>query len=142
MTNSGSRSPIALDWHSAEVKAGKLCVSLEGKPDRDWIMRFKRTAVLLGRGQWEDVAVKKGVVQVGPVETGREEKLRHFLESLVAEANATLERENGDGDENQEPGRGEHDGVGNPREDQQESADERETRRFRSFAGDAGGPEQ
>jgi hypothetical protein len=65
---------------------------------------------LLGAGDWGDIEVKKGTVRVTGVEPGSEEKLRHHLEAVVAQANA--------------------DHVS---DDEDEGPDAEMTRRFRSF---------
>ena len=43
---------------------------------------------LLGRGDWDDVECKRGRVSVSGVEPGDEERLRAFLEGVIAQANA------------------------------------------------------
>lgn len=84
-------SSVRLEWASAEVKDSKLTVPLEGKLPDGWSESFERTVKLLGDGEWGEVEVKKGKVQVSDVSPGTEEKLRHHLEAIVAQANAHQE---------------------------------------------------
>ena len=90
-----------LEWASAEVKDANLTVALTGDPPKGWKESFERTVTLLGDGEWGEVALKKGKVKVSDVAPGTEEKLRHHLEAIVAQANAAVEEdddEDGDGD--------------------------------------------
>ena len=80
-----------LDWSQAEVKNGKLTVSVAGDPPRGWKDTFERTARLLSNGEWDDVTLNKHAVRVDGLQPGSEEKLRFFLESVMQEANATHE---------------------------------------------------
>jgi hypothetical protein len=77
-----------LDWSSAEVHDAKLSVRLDGEPPRGWRDTFERTAALLGANDWESVTLKRRRVEVTGLTQGGEEKLRHYLESIVQEANA------------------------------------------------------
>ena len=111
-------SSVKLEWASAEVEHAKLTVALEGEPPDGWKDSFERTVKLLGDGDWGPVQLKKGTVQVSDVTPGSEEKLRHHLEAIVAQANAAHEEgEDGDG------GGAERDGT-----------DAEMTGRFREFA--------
>jgi hypothetical protein len=85
-------SNVKLAWASAEVEDGTLIVGLEGEVPKDWKRSFERTVALLGDGEWGEVQLKKSAVRVKDVAPGSEEKLRHHLESVVTQANATLER--------------------------------------------------
>jgi|SRR6185312_300198 hypothetical protein len=107
-----------LEWASAEVKDATLTVGLEGELPKGWKDSFERTVKLLGDGDWGDVALKKGSVRVSDVTPGSEDKLRHHLEAIVAQANADHE-EHEDGDD-----------------DEREGPDAEMTDRFRSFAED------
>lgn len=118
---------ITLKWETAEVNGTKLTVALGGTADKGWSHKFETTVALLGGGEWGEVALKKEKVQVSDVEPGAEEKLRHFLESVVLQANA---------------GRGaDEDGSGGGSDaDRADSEDDRQvemTERFRSFADEA-----
>ncbi len=77
-----------LNWMTAAVKDGRLTVELDGDVPTGWKKSFHATVRLLGGGDWGKTEYKKRVVQVGRVQPGDEEKLRHFLESAVAQANA------------------------------------------------------
>ena len=79
---------MSIDWSTAQVSDGKLTVGLKGDCPRGWKDRFKRTARLLGKGDWDEVRLKKEEIRVGGVVPGTEDKLRHLLESIVEEANA------------------------------------------------------
>jgi hypothetical protein len=81
---------VKLDWSSAEVHDGKLVISLEGKLQKGWADAFKRTTRLLNRGTWDEVTVKKGRVVVQPIAPGQEDRVRHFLESVVLQANSAI----------------------------------------------------
>jgi hypothetical protein len=85
---------------------------------------------LLGDGDWGSVEIKKGRIRVARVASGDEAKLRHYLESVVGQANAS-----------QEPP------AERPRDRDEDHAEEgldaEMTQRFRSFAesGPESGPE-
>jgi len=82
---------------------------------------------LLRGGEWGKVQVRKGAVSVSEVGSGTEEKLKHFLESVVEQANADHAPDDGDEDSEDERSEGEsadsHDG----------GPDADMTERFRSF---------
>ena len=78
-----------LDWSTATVKDAKLTVELEGKPPSGWKQGFATTVRLLGSGEWGEVTLKKKTVRVKGVVDGEEERLRHFLDSVVDQANAS-----------------------------------------------------
>jgi hypothetical protein len=77
-----------LNWSTADVHNGKLSVSLDGDLPSGWGKSFVGVAQLLNRGEWSHVKVKKSAVTVDDVAPGDEERLRHFLESAVQQANA------------------------------------------------------
>jgi hypothetical protein len=110
-----------LQWASAEVKDAKLTVELTGEAPKGWNESFDRTVTLLGDGDWGEVALKKGKVQVSDVTPGSEDKLRHHLEAIVAQANAAHEEEDHQDDE-----------------EKREGPDAEMTDRFRAFAEDDG----
>jgi hypothetical protein len=114
---------IAIDWSSSEVHEGSLEVDLSGELPRGWKGSFERTVAMLQRGEWGKVRLKKGQVHVDDVPEGSEDKLRHFLESVVAEANSR----HGVRDE---------DVSDDPHEDDDQpiGLDAQMTERFRSFA--------
>jgi hypothetical protein len=80
-----------LNWESAEVKDATLSVELDGEVSKDWKQSFEATVRLLGNGDWGAIKLKKRAVRVDDVVPGEEDKLRFFLESVVSQANATLE---------------------------------------------------
>lgn len=81
---------IQLDWSTAEVSDGELKVRFTDKAPKKWRESFARTATLLSRETWELNEVKPGQVRVSPIRPGDEERVKHFLESAVLEANSTL----------------------------------------------------
>ena len=113
---------IKLSWSNAEVKDAELTVPLDGEPPKGWRQVFERTVALLGHGEWGEIKVKKDRVLVGDVAQGSEEKLKHHLEAVVAQANTTLED-----NEEQEPEEDEE-----AQEDQPYGPDAEMTERFRS----------
>jgi hypothetical protein len=110
--------PVKLSWSAAEVKDARLTVALEGVVPKGWKQSFERTVKLLGDGDWGPVELKRKTVQVSDVAPGTEDKLRHHLEAIVAQANAAHED---DGDEERE---------------EREGPDAEMTDRFRAFAED------
>jgi hypothetical protein len=92
-----------LEWATAEVKDAKLTVALQGDPPEGWNDSFERTVKLLGDGEWGEVALKKGSVQVSEVPAGSEDKLRHHLEAIVAQANAAHEEPDAEDDDAEGP---------------------------------------
>lgn len=113
-------SSVKLEWASAEVNDGTLTVGLEGEPPEGWNESFERTVTLLGQGEWGEVALQEGTVQVSDVTPGSEEKLRHHLEAIVLQANAAHDE---DADESEE---------GAERE-KREGPDAEMTDRFKAF---------
>jgi hypothetical protein len=104
---------VKLDWRTAAVSDAKLTVELEGKPPKGWKASFEKTVKLLGSGDWGEVTLKKDTVTVTEISAGEEDKLRHHLEGVVAQANAALRSEeehkdavadDGDGEERAEEG--------------------------------------
>ncbi len=120
-------SSIKLEWTGAEVKDATLTVALEGKQPKGWKQSFERTVKLLGDGDWGEVRLGKGTVQVSDVTPGTEDKLRHHLEAIVTQANAANEKSS---DEDRDK---EADDAKEP-----EGPDAEMTGRFREFAEDDG----
>jgi hypothetical protein len=124
---------VTLDWSSAKVKDGTLSVELDGELPKGWKKSFESTVMLLGDGDWGKVSVRKGAVRVTEVGAGSEDKLRHFLESVVIQANADHshddEDESGDAREDETDDDGDGDG-----DEQDDDPDAELTDRFRSFA--------
>ena len=122
-------STVKLEWASAKVEDATLTVALDGEVPKGWKQSFETTARLLRAGEWGEVKLKKDTVQVSDVTTGSEDKLRHHLEGIVAQANASVEateREEAqaDDDAHQEHGR------------EASGPDAEMTERFRSSAED------
>jgi hypothetical protein len=119
---------VRVDWASAEVHDGKLVIALEGKPPKGWKEAFERTTHLLNHGTWEQVKLKKGEVRIEPVTPGDEDRVRHFLESVILEANsATGATGNADAEPDEDAEGDEEKAQGSPEDDEM-------TERLRSFA--------
>jgi hypothetical protein len=121
-----------LDWGQADVKEGKLTVSVAGEPPDGWKDTFEKTAALLSSGDWDTVRMKKLTVRVEGVRPGTEDKLRHFLESVVQQANATHEPEDDHDDDDDDGGKGNEQQPDEAGKDDPDDAGM--TERFRSFA--------
>jgi hypothetical protein len=116
-------SEVSLNWSSAQVTDGKLTVELAGDRPPGWKKSFEKTVRLLGAGgNWDEVRVKKGQVQLTRLTPGDEEKVRHFLDSVITQANAAHRPSEPDSDT---PDRHSPDAGG---------SDAEMTRRFRAFA--------
>jgi hypothetical protein len=84
-------SQASINWATANVKNAKLTVELQGEMPSGWKSSFETTARLLGgSGGWGAVSLSKKhkTVSVSDVAEGSEERLRHYLESVVEQANA------------------------------------------------------
>ncbi|HWE33791.1 MAG TPA: hypothetical protein VG410_09915 [Solirubrobacteraceae bacterium] len=117
-----------IDWSTAEVSNGKLVVAVDGELPKGYGRSFAATAHLLGNGNLADAKLKQGTVRVAVAE-GEEEKLRHFLESVVQQANADHELTDDSDDEPDEDDAAEDDLFRGP--------DAEMTERFRAFSEDA-----
>ena len=126
---------VNLNWDSTAVKDGRLVVELDGEVTSEWKNSFATTVRLLGSHQWGQVQLKKKKVHVDSVAAGMEEKLRHYLESVVGQANA-LQRvdEEEEEEEEEEPGARETESSEEP-----SGPDAELTGRFRSFAATSDG---
>ena len=139
---------LQVDWASAEVSEGELTVGFTDKAPRRWRDAFQRTAVLLGDDSWDLHNARSGQVRVSPIHPGEEERVRHFLESLVLEANAAAFGEAqafGEGEEDGAPD--EEDGAPVDEEEEGEPPEERfpdeqMTTRFRDFAAETEGAQR
>jgi hypothetical protein len=116
-------SDVELDWASAQVRDGKLEVGLHGELPKGWKDRFERTVALLPPGEWGKVSLKRGQIRVHEIPEGGEERLHHFLESVVLQANTVDQDEEDEGAEKQDAG-----------DDAPDDHDVAATERFRSFA--------
>jgi hypothetical protein len=117
-------SATKLDWSTAEVHEGTLVVALDARPAKGWAARSATTARLLNHGHWEKVKVKKGEVRIAPVSEGEEERVRHFLESVVMEANSAIAPDETETTKDPDP----------PEQGDASDADYAMTERFRAFA--------
>jgi hypothetical protein len=109
-------------WDTAQIEDAALTVELSGASSKAWKARFERVLALLdsAHSSWGRIRVSKDRIKVDDVQLGSESDLRHFLESLVLQANAESQvagRAPDSIDAREEPG-----------------PDERMTRTFRSFA--------
>jgi hypothetical protein len=121
---------IEIEWESAEVDGGTLTVKLSEAASKEWRDRAAGVAEVLaerGRGRWGDVKVKKDTIRVAGLSEGEESDVRHFLESVVLEANSVLGGDDEDGDDEGEPSG--DDEVG----EDGDTPDRRMTDAFRSF---------
>lgn len=98
-------------------------MALDGKTPSGWKQGFTTTVRLLGGGEWGEVALKKRTVRVKNVVGGEEAKLRHFLDSVVEQANASHPSE----PDQSEPGT-------DAESDESDGPDAEMTARFRAFA--------
>ncbi|HEY4830539.1 MAG TPA: hypothetical protein VIH85_27480 [Solirubrobacteraceae bacterium] len=113
-------SHVELSWSEAAVKDAALSVPIEGDVPKGWKQSFERTVALLGSGDWGTIQVKKDRVLVADVAPGSEDKLKHHLDSIVAQANATAGVDEDDGEARDETG-----------EDERSDPDAEMTARFR-----------
>lgn len=119
-----------IDWSTAEVSDGKLAVAVDGELPKGYGRSFAATAHLLGNGGLADAKLKKGTLRVVVTE-GEEEKIRHFLESVVQQANADHELTD---DEDDEQDQDDDDAAD---DDLFRGPDAEMTERFRAFSEDA-----
>jgi hypothetical protein len=124
-------SDVTLNWSTAKVEDSKLTVDLDGELPSGWKDSFDAVARLLASSaEWGEVSLKgKKSVRVADVSDGSEERLRHFLESVVAQANADHTPDDSDRDEDAED---EADEGGD--DDDAASPDDEMSERFRSFS--------
>jgi hypothetical protein len=128
-------SDVTLNWSTAKVEDSKLTVDLDGELPSGWKDSFDAVARLLANSaEWGDVSLKgKRSLRVVDVSEGSEERLRHFLESVVAQANAdhTPEESESARDEEGEDGDDDDEGGDDDRDDAGPDAEMSD--RFRSF---------
>lgn len=122
-------SEAKLDWSTAKVKDAKLTVDIVGDIPSGWKDSFDTTARLLGRsGDWSEVSLKgKKGVTVADVTPGSEDRLRHFLESVIEQSNADHRQDDEDEEERDDDEQDES-------EDEDAGPDAEMSDRFRSFA--------
>jgi hypothetical protein len=120
-------STVKLSWSTAEVKDAKLSVPLDGDVPKGWKQSFERTIALLGSGEWGEVSLKRGKVVVADVTPGSEPKLKHHLDAVVTQANATIEAAAGEDEESEEDEEGQ-----DAQDGERSDPDTEMTERFRS----------
>jgi hypothetical protein len=88
----GAPEPRQIDWESATIKGASLTVDLTGESSKLWRAQFERVLALLGssNASWGEISLTKDAIKVADIEPGSESDLRHFLESIVLEANADV----------------------------------------------------
>src|SRR5690242_15632744 len=125
-------SDVTLNWSTAKVEDSRLTVDLDGELPSGWKDSFDAVARLLASSaEWGEVSLKgKKSVRVADVSEGSEERLRHFLESVVAQANA--DHTPGDSDRDEDAEDDEDEGGGDDRD--AASPDDEMSERFRSFS--------
>jgi hypothetical protein len=116
--------PRQIDWASAQIEDGTLTVELAGKGSKAWKARFENVLALLDtpHTSWGAVRLTKSAVKVAGVQQGAEPELRHFLESVVLQANSDTQPEAPEDD-------AEPDEVG-----EKPNVNEQMTATFRAFA--------
>ncbi|MGZ4312775.1 MAG: hypothetical protein ACXVR1_11795 [Solirubrobacteraceae bacterium] len=114
-----------LQWSAADVRNGTLTVEIAGDRPKGWKVTFRQTVRLLGGGEWGEVSLKGATVRVADVPEGSEDKLRHFLDAVVQQANATHVEPDDDDDQDG--------GPDDASEGEGDDADARMTSRFRDF---------
>ncbi|HTA14513.1 MAG TPA: hypothetical protein VK781_06610 [Solirubrobacteraceae bacterium] len=116
--------PRQIDWASAQIKDGTLTVEFTGKGSKAWRARFENVLALLETPHtaWGEVSLHKSAVKVADVQQGAEPELRHFLESVLLQANSDTQ-----------PGAPEGDAETNDVGEELE-VDEQMTATFRAFA--------
>jgi thiamine monophosphate kinase len=112
--------PTTIDWKTAAVKDGRLTVQLSAIAESEWKERAERVIDRLQRpgSRWGLIEVtKKGAVRVADLEPGSEDDLRHFLESVVLQADIDSQ-------------------AAEPEDDEESEEDRHATEAFRAFADD------
>jgi hypothetical protein len=114
-----------IDWSTAEVADARLTVALAGEPSGDWAKRVEAIIDRLQPSAGWAIEVSRKKLAVEPVAEGAEADVRHFLESVVQQANADFAPNQND---DAESGRSEEDTA--------------MTETFRSFSGSEDGEEE
>src|SRR5690242_5194764 len=124
---------VKLNWSTAKVDDSKLTVGLDGELPSGWKDSFDAVARLLASSaDWGEVSLKgKKSVCVADVSEGSEERLRHFLESVVEQANADHRPDDSERDDSDEDADEDEDGD---EERDEAGSDSKMSDRFRSFA--------
>jgi hypothetical protein len=87
--------PRQIDWASSQIQDGRLTVELTGKGSKAWKVHFENVLALLDTPHvtWGAVRLSKSAIKVVGVQQGTEPELRHFLESVVLQANSDTQLE-------------------------------------------------
>jgi hypothetical protein len=111
---------LEIEWSGARVDDGELVVELSEPPSAQWRKRATAALGLLQRSgqKWGDVDIRKDRIVVGDVAEGTEADVRHFVESIVLQANA---------------------GEREPEPEHRDDADARMTAAFQAFGSDRDG---
>jgi hypothetical protein len=120
--------PRQVEWASAEINDATLTVKLTGTSSKAWSERFEGVLALLDtpHSNWGKVSLTKKAVKVAGVQPGSEAELRHFLESVVLQANSDTVSDSPERDSDTEA-QDDHHAEGDRRDGQM-------TATFRSFA--------
>ena len=129
-------SDVKLNWSTAKVEDSTLTIDLDGDLPKGWKGSFDAVAKLLsGPSDWGDVVLKKNAVRVADVSEGSEERLRHFLESVVTQANADHTPDESEHDESERDDSGDDANEDESDDDRDKSEPDADmSERFRSFA--------
>src|ERR1700724_3230920 len=82
--------PRQIEWGSAQIEDATLTVELTGSASKAWKARFESVLALLDtpHSSWGEVRLTKKGIKIADLQQGRESELRHFLESIVLQANS------------------------------------------------------
>jgi hypothetical protein len=128
-------SDVKLNWSTAKVEDSKLTVDLDGELPSGWKDSFDAVARLLASSaDWGEVKLKgKKSVRISDVSEGSEERLRHFLESVVEQSNADHTPDESERQEAAESDESD-DAEGDAEDSDEPGSDAEMSERFRSFA--------
>jgi len=117
-----------IEWGTADVEDATLSLQLSGASSKAWKQRFDSVLTLLDarHSRWGEVHLNKKGIRVVEVQPGTESELRHFLETVVLQANSELPEPEGPG----------QDAEGGTRVDEAAQTDRQMTAAFRAFAED------
>jgi hypothetical protein len=120
--------PRQIQWGSALIEDATLTVELTGSASKAWRSSFQTVLALLEtpHSSWGEVRLTKSGIKVGDLQQGGESELRHFLESIVLQANADVAPDTSQ----------QGDGAGESHDEQAPDPDQQMTATFRGFAGD------
>ncbi len=117
--------PRQIEWGSARIEDATLTVELTGSASKAWKARFESVPALLDtpHSSWGEVHLTKKGIKVGDLQQGGESELRHFLESVVLQANSDTALDTPEHDDDSD-------------EDHEPDPEEQMTATFRAFAAD------